>query len=270
MLNRFLNRWEKDREAFATALINEDAAEIRRHVLGVGTGKVRTVFMVDNPLWEPLELHAVHYAAHFGKLKALQVLHEVGLPLDQKPIQHKNLHSVLDSFSTVHFAAAHNHQEVIEYLASKGVGLDIFYQKFGNAPLHTAIEHKAYQAIETICRLGANINACNENQYSPLLVAVSRGDLNAVDILISHGANTECKTRIGITPLVLAISNRQTDIVRYLLGAGAEINEQECATAFELTNTDTRMLVEAYIEKRRLCGQVASIATQAKRSTVRM
>ena len=52
---------------------------------------------------------------------------------------------------------------------------------------------------------GADINACTNDDYTPLMIAAQKGDINAVASLVECGANVHHRDRDGRTALHFAI-----------------------------------------------------------------
>jgi len=71
---------------------------------------------------------------------------------------------------------------------------------------------------------GANINAMNKNNNTPLIVASKKGNLDIVKILIENEADKELKDKGDNTPLILASLNGHLDIVKFLVENGSLVN----------------------------------------------
>ena len=73
---------------------------------------------------------------------------------------------------------------------------------------------------------GADVNAANENGWTPLMVAASRGNLEAIDLLLAAGADPgpAAPTRdvSGFTALMAAAYYGHPEAAAALLQAGAE------------------------------------------------
>jgi len=91
-----------------------------------------------------------------------------------------------------------------------------------DVPLHiAALEHKA-EIVLKLLEAGANSNALNEHQLTPLHIA---GDLRVFQILVEHGANVNAKAVDGSTPIMRASSHEEkkdtlSEAVKYLLSKG--------------------------------------------------
>jgi ankyrin repeat protein len=80
------------------------------------------------------------------------------------------------------------------------------------------------QAVRSLLKQKADVNATEADGTTPLHYAVSRGDVETVTLLLGRGARTEAANRYGIKPLHLAGTNGNAAVVVALLEAGADPN----------------------------------------------
>jgi hypothetical protein len=71
---------------------------------------------------------------------------------------------------------------------------------------------------------GADVNARDDDDWTPLYSAALNGRLDFVQLLLDHGAAIEPLTDIGRTPLYQASEKGHVDVVRLLLEHGADPN----------------------------------------------
>lgn len=95
------------------------------------------------------------------------------------------------------------------------------YAQGSEAKLMDAVARRDAAAVRELLKAGANPNARDYWQDSPLLVAVRLDDPELVQILLDAGALVDVKGR-GYTPLGLAARNNNLAILRLLLQAGAD------------------------------------------------
>lgn len=75
--------------------------------------------------------------------------------------------------------------------------------------------------------LGANPNAKDETESTPLMGAAWRGQTDAVKMLLEHGANLNARNKSGETPLILAAKEGHTEIIRLLLDRNPDVNAKD-------------------------------------------
>lgn len=128
--------------------------------------------------------------------------------------------------------------EVAKLLISNGADIHSSTVKYGDAPLHNAVNSTFIELIKLLIEKGADINAQNNDGWSPLHNAVNNKDIDAVKVLIKHGANVNAKDGNGFTPLwscVIGYSlldeNEDPDvdikIAQLLLKAGADTKAKD-------------------------------------------
>jgi ankyrin repeat protein len=93
--------------------------------------------------------------------------------------------------------------------------------KRGVTPLMYAATYGTAEELELLIAAGADVNARNEFNGTPLICAA--GDPVKSRILIEHGADVNARSDAGRTPLMVAARHRENvDLVRLLLAKGAD------------------------------------------------
>jgi RNA polymerase sigma factor (sigma-70 family) len=82
-------------------------------------------------------------------------------------------------------------------------------------PLFAAVLERQDNVAAYLLSKGANVNAVDGNDWTPLHRAATQGDLAMVRLLVKHGAKIDAKGAGG-TPLDLAVDNKRTEVVEYL------------------------------------------------------
>jgi ankyrin repeat protein len=90
--------------------------------------------------------------------------------------------------------------------------------------LSTAIQNGDTEAVRTLLKDPAEVNAAEADGTTPLHWAVRADDLETSALLLKAGAKPGAANRYGVTPLSLAAVNGNDAIVRLLLDAGADAN----------------------------------------------
>lgn len=80
----------------------------------------------------------------------------------------------------------------------------------------------------TLIKAGADVNKCDERGWGPLAKSVynaelKRGFAEVAQVLIDAGANVEAAIGYGVRPLMLAAGYGETGVVEVLLKAGADV-----------------------------------------------
>ena len=80
------------------------------------------------------------------------------------------------------------------------------------------------EMVRFLLDCGADVNAQDDDNWTPLYPAAWNGRLDLVQILLEHGATVNAPTRSGETPLSKAAEKGHVDVVRLLLEHGADPN----------------------------------------------
>eukprot|EP01046_Picozoa_sp_COSAG06_P057569 COSAG06_NODE_11265_length_1535_cov_3.417827_2_plen_120_part_00 len=86
----------------------------------------------------------------------------------------------------------------------------------GKTPLAIACSNGSYEAAEALCAHGAELDARDDFQWTPLMCAAN-GRTKICEMLLAHGADPSLKDNVGRTAL---------DIAR-------ECNKPECAALLQ-------------------------------------
>lgn len=88
---------------------------------------------------------------------------------------------------------------------------------YGYTPLATAIIKNHTKAVKQLLMMGADPNAVQMNDKTPLLWACKMGRVELVQLLLDAGADVNADFAKGITPLVAACSETKPEVVSVLL-----------------------------------------------------
>jgi len=80
--------------------------------------------------------------------------------------------------------------------------------------------------VRTLIQQGANIEARDNDGWTPLFTAAQYGHDQVVRTLIEHGANVEAHDDGGWTPLFHAAVYGRDEVGRTLLNAGAQVDHR--------------------------------------------
>jgi ankyrin repeat protein len=97
--------------------------------------------------------------------------------------------------------------------------------KSGLTPLHLAVKHDQLEIAALLIANGADVNARNPNQETPLILAMSvHNHDKMVRLLLASGADVNLSDRWSMTALVYAVKQGQIDDAKILIANDANIN----------------------------------------------
>ncbi|CAI7565786.1 unnamed protein product [Penicillium glandicola] len=124
--------------------------------------------------------------------------------------------------NALHAAACNGHAEVVTLLLEKGARI---YDKSDGSvtPLYCACLDGHFQVAQILLQWQPDIIATHKG-LGALAAASSGGFLDIVQLLIERGANINAPNRFESTPLMKACYGDHIEVVRLLLDEGAEVN----------------------------------------------
>ena len=138
---------------------------------------------------------ALHYAVNNGNLLIVQLLKQYGAKFEAVTNLGKN---------AVHIAAEANQVTMLMYLILNEA-LDIFcLDENGSTPLHWACYSGAFEAVDYLLSLKADINAQDKERITPLFLAVDNKRENIVRILLMNGADKNLPNKKNELPINIA------------------------------------------------------------------
>lgn len=107
----------------------------------------------------------------------------------------------------------------------------------GETPLMCAVKGRDAVHVMNLVALGANINKPDENGWTPLHYAAEQGNIRISQFLVNSGADLEARNSYQETPLIVAAQTPQNmDMVYSLLQCGANMGAQDdedhCITSY--------------------------------------
>lgn len=122
---------------------------------------------------------------------------------------------------------------LVDMLIKAGANVNETKVDFMATPLMGATNLNENEIANEIARLllaaGANVNAKDEDNVTPLFFAIEGKNVELVDMLIKAGADVNAQEAVGSTPLMWAVENKITaagQIITLLLAAGADVNKK--------------------------------------------
>ena len=98
----------------------------------------------------------------------------------------------------------------------------------GMTALHWAAMKNDADLVQTLLFAGASVRATTRiGSYTPLILAAKNGSGSVIAPLLKSGADATSATANGTTALMLAAASGNTDVVKLLVDGGAKVNEKE-------------------------------------------
>ena len=121
-------------------------------------------------------------------------------------------------------AATGGHLEAVRTLLGQGANVEA-RDDYQLTPLHLAAWHGHLEVAELLLDSGASVDALSTNHllWTPLLVASRNGHLAVVKLLVARGANVHHKDRFLWTALHHAARYDRLDVCLFLLSKGADL-----------------------------------------------
>ena len=108
-----------------------------------------------------------------------------------------------------------------KYLIEHGAELNNTDDSLGETVLFLAVRFHHVNIIKLLLKKGADINAKDVDNYTPLHLAIYKN--NILKLLLKKGAHVNAATNDGLTALHLAMQSGQQDSVQELIEMGANI-----------------------------------------------
>ena len=181
----------------------------------------------------------MHHAAIGGHVEVMAVLLDHGAALDPTDGEGN---------SPLHWAAAGGQIDAIDFLLDGDAEIDPRnYEQ--ETPLYMAVQRKKFETVEHLVDWGADLEARNDYGRTPLLWNVREGgDLKMARLLLSLGADVNAPDRSNDTPLSLAAWRGFGELVDVLLDQGAKVESKGAMGAQLLTEATGRGLDRLYRE----------------------
>jgi hypothetical protein len=140
-----------------------------------------------------------------------------------------------NGYTLMHYAARYGYN-IIDKLLEAGCKIDEV-DDYGESALTTAAHHRKFEIVETLVKLGANINYRGKNNHRfPLERAACFNDIKIMKFLLENGAEIDLIDSSKSTALHKASMFGCIDAVKLLLdfGASATIKKYDGETALDV------------------------------------
>lgn len=100
-----------------------------------------------------------------------------------------------------------------------------YFKKFSTTPLLEMVYGGGVEGVQYILDQGVDVNLTDDLGESPIHLAARKGYVNIMRLLIQAGANLDARDAENETPLDYAIHNKQKEIVIYLIRNKAKFSQ---------------------------------------------
>jgi len=114
--------------------------------------------------------------------------------------------------------------KMVEKLVQQGVPVNVREAEFGYTALSWAAERGSTRIVRCLVAAGANLEARDFLEQTPLWTAMQKDDARIMRVLLDAGANCNVRDRSGDTVLQSAIWSESNRAVKLLIEAGADVN----------------------------------------------
>ena len=98
--------------------------------------------------------------------------------------------------------------------------------KYENTPLHRAAWGRHTEIVELLITNGADVKARDKNGWTPLHITAGKGHKELVELLIDKGADVNAKDDVSDTPLDVAIQLKRTETAELLRKHGGKTKKE--------------------------------------------
>lgn len=168
-----------------------------------------------------------HIAAKYGRKDIVKLFLDRGLFVD---IRDKNEHTPLHYITVENCTALSRrqcYQELVHILVDRNADLNAVNRN-GCTPLLLAAKRSCKYIFELFIKLGADVDCCDEDQYTVLHHVCQNGWSGTVRTLVEgrFGLDLNAKTSKGHTPVYIAAYFSHVDVVKLLDEYGADIDSE--------------------------------------------
>ena len=149
----------------------------------------------------------------YSKLDAYKAFLQAGYDVNKEDIYGNSILNYVCQHST-----DDNKEEIAKLLIDNGADVNK-KDRNGKTALHQFAESK--EMVEFLIEKGADIEALDNKGFTPIYYSLNSHFIGATDAFIKHGANVNAVNKYDVSPLHIAIFNEDMLIVKKLLKNGA-------------------------------------------------
>lgn len=179
-------------------------------------------------------------AARCGHLEVIKALIKHGFGAREEDTEPKG-------WQMIHSAAQNGHDEIVEYLISRGAEVQARAGENGDTPGGLAASYGHLPVIKTIIKSGLDIRKEVKSGDGCLMIhcAAERGHIDVVEYLLTQGANIECTTSDGDSPGTLAAANGHLPLIKVLVKSGLGVKKKHTLERWGTLIRDWQMIHSA-------------------------
>jgi ankyrin repeat protein len=132
--------------------------------------------------------------------------------------------------SALHIAARQGYVEHVDLLLKNGAQINTTTFKSKRTPLHSAcmcLEPSAAKVVQLLLEKGADIDARDEDGFTPLHISVIHGNLRTLKLLLREKAQVNLCDKNGATCLHHAVIHDSKEICKCLISYGANVYAED-------------------------------------------
>lgn len=129
-----------------------------------------------------------------------------------------------DFRTALHLAAAEGHFEIVKFLVENGAQVNAV-DRWNRTPLEDALRGKHNQIIDYLIQKGGRTFMSEEEIANRLCIAAGEGELETIKLLVKAGANINAGNYDGRTALHSACAVGNQRVVEFLLQNGKSFKQ---------------------------------------------
>ncbi len=131
-----------------------------------------------------------------------------------------------EQFTVLDSAAKEGHLEMVKFLIAKGADVNAEDNSNGT-PVRWAACNGSIEIVKELIKAGADLDPSPGKVESPLQCAAGAGHKDVVELLLKHGADINGVDKQGRTGLMDAVSRDRMNVARLLIDKGADVNARD-------------------------------------------